>query len=379
MIKRVSVAIILSFCFTISIAGQDSLNMINKFSLVLIGDIMGHEEQIRSAESEQTGVYDFEEVFKYIRSEISEADFAIANFEVTLSGPPYTGYPSFSSPASLAVACKNAGIDCLVTANNHAADRGRTGIKRTINKLDSIGIMHTGTFLDQDDRDSLCPLIIKKKGISLALLNYSYGTNRAKGLEPAIVNIMDTNMIARDLRKAVENEADIIVLFLHWGTEYDTIPSKNQTDLAEYFFSQGVDIIVGSHPHVIQKMVWTKDNEGIKDNILIYSLGNFVSNQSKLRRDGGAVVKIEMERKGESYSTVNAGYYLTWVYTPVVNDSKRFFILPCSKYEDQPEFFNKPSEFLRMKTFIYNSRSLLQRQNINFKEYRYSDGEWILF
>ena len=142
-----------------------------KLTLLFIGDIMGHNEQIWSAEDRVSHTYNYDSVFTYIKPAISEADIAIANFEVTMAGPPYSGYPAFSSPVALAAACKNAGIDCMVTANNHSADRKTNSIKGTIHKLDSLGIPHTGTFLSSHERDSLYPLILIKNGFSIALLN----------------------------------------------------------------------------------------------------------------------------------------------------------------------------------------------------------------
>lgn len=372
-----TIAFLLSLTF--QIVGQDTINTRDRITLVFIGDIMGHDDQIKSAEISETDSFNYDDVFSYIKPEISGADIAIGNLEVTLAGPPYTGYPLFSSPVELAVACKNAGIDCLVTANNHTADRGKTGIARTINRLDSIGMMHTGSFRDQEERDSLYPLIIRKEDVSLALLNYTYGTNRIKVPEPTIVNILDKDLIADDIIKAQANNPDIIIVFLHWGTEYDTIPSKSQTDMAEYLFSLGVDMIIGSHPHVIQKMIWTKNDTLRKDKFLVYSLGNFVSNQSKPRRDGGLMVRVELTRKSDSFEVTNAGYYITWVYTPVIDNRKRFYILPCSKFENKPELFSNPSDYIRMKSFIDNSRSLLSNQNINVKEYIYNDNEWVIF
>ena len=271
----------------------------DKISLLFIGDIMGHDEQIWSAENRETHLYNYDDVFQYIKPVIAGADIAIANFEVTLGGPPYTGYPQFSSPADLAVACKKAGIDFLVTANNHAADRGKKGIISTINKLDSIGIPHTGTFLNSSCRDSLTPLMIHKNGTSIALLNYTFSTNGIIVPEPVIVNMLDKELITRDINEAKDKNADIIILFLHWGTEYDTIPSKTQTDLAEYFQSIGADMVIGSHPHVLQKMVRTKNNVTVNNDVVIYPLGNFVSNQRKPKTDGGSMVRIELTRIGK--------------------------------------------------------------------------------
>lgn len=350
----------------------------DKISLLFIGDIMGHDEQIWSAENRETGKYNYDDVFRFIKPLISDADIAIANFEVTLGGPPYMGYPQFSSPADLAVACRNADIDYLVTANNHSADRGISGIRNTINRLDSIGIPHTGTFLNASSRDSLSPLMIKKNGITMALLNYTFGTNGIKVPEPVIVNLLDKDLITSDIKKAKNNKSDLVILFLHWGTEYDTVPAKSQTDLAEYFLSMGVDLIIGSHPHVLQKMVWAKNKTTGKDGIIVYSLGNFVSNQRKPKTDGGSIVRIEVVRNGNTCNISRAGFYLTWVYTPIEKYRKKFFIIPCSEFENKPDFFSKPDDYLRMKKFISGSRALLYSQNINIKEFIYSGNNWIL-
>lgn len=346
-------------------------------SLLFIGDVMGHDEQIWSAENRETHTYDYDDVFRYIREEIMEADLAIANFEVTLAGPPYRGYPAFSSPAALAVACTNAGIDCFVTANNHAADRGRNGIISTIDRLDSLKIPHTGTFKDMAARDSLYPLILRKNGWSFALLNYTYGTNGITVPQPVIVNMLDRQTIEADIRKAKAKNPDLIILFLHWGTEYDTVPSKVQTDLAAYFFKCGADLIIGSHPHVMQKMIFERSDGHRKDNVAVYSMGNFVSNQRRPRTDGGAMVRIELQPADSSLLVTDAGYYLTWVYTPIENYRKRFFVLPCSKYENNPGFFSNPAEYKKMSGFILNSRRFLNDQNNNFNEIMWTGGRWI--
>jgi poly-gamma-glutamate capsule biosynthesis protein CapA/YwtB (metallophosphatase superfamily) len=376
--RRIVLFLFLCLILSLNSNSQTPPPVEDKISLLFIGDIMGHDEQIWSAENRETHLFNYDDVFKYIKPVISSADIAIANLEVTLAGPPYTGYPQFSSPADLATACKNAGIDYLVTANNHAADRGRKGIAGTINKLDSIGIPHTGTFLNSACRDSLSPLFIYKNGTSIAVLNYTFSTNGIIVPEPVIVNMLDKEQITRDINKAKDKKADLIILFLHWGTEYDTIPSKTQTDLARYFQSSGVDMVIGSHPHVLQKMARIKnDVSGIED-VVVYSLGNFVSNQRKPKTDGGAMVKVELTRKGEKYAITNAGYYLTWVYTPIEKYRKKFFILPCSEFENKPDFFDKPDAFLKMKSFISNSRKLLNEQNINVKEYIFNSNEWML-
>jgi poly-gamma-glutamate synthesis protein (capsule biosynthesis protein) len=370
---NINCAFLISFLFCSSyLSGQVQSPVHSKLSLLFIGDIMGHDEQIWSAENRETHTYNYDAVFSYIKPVLSDADIAIANLEVTLAGPPYTGYPRFSSPAALAAACKNAGIDYFVTANNHAADRGARGIISTINKLDSIGIPHTGTFTDKASRDSLYPLMISRNGISLALLNYTFSTNGINVPDPVIVNMLDKNLITSDIKRAREKNPDAVILFLHWGTEYDSIPSKTQTDLAEYFFSLGADLVIGSHPHVLQPMVWTKNTFTEKDKFVVYSLGNFLSNQRKPKTDGGSMARIEIEKTGSTVKITDAGYILTWVYTPIEKYRKKFFILPCSQFENNKSFFTNPVDYSQMMKFINESRSLLNGQNINIPEYKFN-------
>lgn len=376
MFKKITLVLLL-IVNSIIISAQIEEPLSDTISLLFSGDIMGHDDQILSALNSESNTWDYDDVFQFIKNEISEADISFANLEVTLAGPPYKGYPLFSSPASMATACKNAGFDVLVTANNHAADRGKKGILGTVSRLDSLGILHTGTFTGPDARDSLYPMIIEKKGFSIALLNYTYGINGLTVPPPLIVNLLDKHRVAADIEIARSKNTDVIILFLHWGTEYDTIPSKEQTDLADYFFSLGADLIIGSHPHVIQRMEWVKDDTVAPGRIVAYSLGNFVSNQNKIRTDGGAMIRIEMVRRADSLYISNAGYYLTWVYKPVENNRKKYYVLPCSKYENEPDFFTEPGDYRKMKLFIKNSRNLLFHQNNNINELIFSEGNWL--
>lgn len=361
----------------LNLSAQEDTVSVRKLSLLFAGDIMGHDEQIASALNGESGTYEYDDVFRYIRDEISEAGIAVGNLEVTLGGPPYRGYPAFSSPASLAAACRNSGFDVLATANNHSVDRGKKGILSTIQRLDSLGIIHTGTFADSLARDTLSPLIIEKNGISVAILNYTYGTNGLKVPSPTIVNMLDTTLINADIEKALARKADIIIPFVHWGTEYDTLPSAEQKRVARFFFSKGASLVIGSHPHVLQQMEWIKADSCRKDSLVVYSLGNFVSNQRTIRRDGGAMVRIELEKSDRITRVSNAGYYLTWVYTPVENGRRNFYVLPCSVFENRPEHFARPSDHQKMKLFISNSRKLLNKRNIGIDEIIYTEEGWV--
>jgi poly-gamma-glutamate synthesis protein (capsule biosynthesis protein) len=363
--------VLLSGCFILlglRIHGQSAENFSRRISMLFIGDIMGHDTQIWSAEDRKTRSYNYDDVFEHIKPVISGADIAVANLEVTLAGPPYKGYPQFSSPAALAAACRDAGIDCLLTANNHCADRGGKGIRATIFRLDSLGILHTGTFTDAVSRDKQQPLMIERNGISVAFLNYTYGTNGLPVPSPLVVNILDRERVTEDISRAQELNPDIIVLCLHWGTEYDTIPSPQQHEMAEYFLSKGAGLVIGSHPHVIQKMVWYDDGSNYPGKAVVYSLGNFVSNQRKPLTDGGAIARIVLEKKNGTVKVADAGYILTWVYTPVIEYRLKFYTLPCSEFTQKPDFFRKKEDYIQMMRFITSSRRLLNRENSGFRE-----------
>jgi poly-gamma-glutamate capsule biosynthesis protein CapA/YwtB (metallophosphatase superfamily) len=375
MSRSISFAFVLLFLPTFICLGQQQNSAI---TVLFAGDIMGHEGQIASAYDKTTNTYSYDNVFKYIRPLISEADLAIGNLEVTLAGPPYTGYPTFCSPDELAAACKRAGFDVLVNANNHSADKGSKGIKRTIKVLDSLNIPHTGTFVSNTARDTLTPLIIERKGIRIALLNYTYGTNGIVLPPPAVVSYIDTIRIASDIRKAKARNSDLVVVFIHWGIEYDSIPSGDQKRTAASIFRNGADIIIGSHPHCLQPMIASVTPEGL-NRPLVWSMGNFVSYQRQRRSDGGAMVRLTISKSGGKTVVKDAGYILTWVYIPNENGKRQFYILPCSEIEDNPSFFPYPLNYQEMKLFLTDSRRLLYKNNIGFNELIKAGDMWIPF
>lgn len=302
----------------------------DSLSLLFIGDIMGHDTQINGARSRTSdGSYDYNPSLAYIHEEIRNVDITIANLEVTLAGPPHKGYPQFSSPDQLAEACKGAGIDIFVTANNHCVDRGKQGLERTCDVLDSLEIPRTGTFKDKSDREKLNPYIFEVNNIKIALLNYTYGTNGLPVRSPNIVNLIDTISMKADIEKAKQHQPDQIIAFTHWGLEYQTTQNKKQEDLTNFLWRNGVNLVIGSHPHVVQPMHFDKE----KNRVVVYSMGNFVSNQRDLLRDGGAMARITLVKEDGKCFIDNASHQLTWVHTPIINNRKIFYILPAAKYE----------------------------------------------
>ena len=219
---------------------------------------MGHMPFINAAFVDSLNLYDFRPVFSKVAPFFKSVDFTIGNLELTFGGKPYSGYPKFSSPDELAFSCKKSGINVLMTANNHSCDRGRKGLLRTLDVLDSAKINHTGTFKDSFDRNQNNLLILEKKNIRVGVLNYTYGTNGLPVPKGTMVNIIDTILIKEDILRSKEEKIDKLIVFLHWGRQYKSHPSKNQKNIADFLHKNGVDIVIGSHPHVIQKMEYKK-------------------------------------------------------------------------------------------------------------------------
>ena len=265
--------------------------------LVFAGDIMTHGPQIKAADRGH-GTYDFTPSFELVRPMIERADLALANLETTFGGTPYRGYPMFSSPSSLGSALKEAGFDVLTTANNHSCDRGRYGVVNTIDVLDSLGMRTTGSYRTRAERSQRTPLIIDVRGIKLAVLAYTYGTNGLPIPQPALVDTIGLEQISDDLRRADSLGADYKIVQIHWGNEYEKHPSKRQRELAIALARHGVGAVIGSHPHVVQDSEWIEEEGAKMKTFVIYSLGNFISNQtSPAATRGGMLLSLELIRE----------------------------------------------------------------------------------
>jgi poly-gamma-glutamate synthesis protein (capsule biosynthesis protein) len=313
------------FFLILAFLGTTILAQESKLKLVFAGDIMGHDSQIASALATGESGYDYKPCFQYLRPYLQEADLVIGNLEVTFAGPPYKGYPAFSSPDELADALKWAGFDILVNANNHALDRGQNGLERTIEQLDQRDLIQTGTFDHPSRRKSHYPLVVEKNGIRIALLNYTYGTNGLKDTPPAIVNRIDKVQIQSDLEKAATAEPDFILVCIHWGSEYQLNENSQQRDLASHMFRHGADAVIGSHPHVVQPI---RGEEA--GNLVVYSMGNLISNQRDRYRDGGILFELELV-KGINGPKIGSHAYLpVWVWKPGTKKGTSFTLVPAN-------------------------------------------------
>jgi poly-gamma-glutamate capsule biosynthesis protein CapA/YwtB (metallophosphatase superfamily) len=325
---------------------------------------MQHDSQIAAARN-ASGGYDYTTCFQSVRPLFEAVDLTIGNLELTLAGPPYKGYPQFSAPDQLVYAVQDAGVDVLVTANNHCVDRGRKGLERTISVLDSLRIPHTGTFIDSTARNKTYPLVVEKGGFRLSLLNYTYGTNGIAVPSPTVVNLIDTVQIGADLRKARAQKTDAIIVFFHWGAEYQSLPNKSQKDVAEFCLKKGVKLVIGAHPHVVQPMEWRQ----AQDRLVVYSLGNFVSGQRSRYRDGGAMVFVNLEKTMSPLDTTtrisSASYELQYVYH---NAKGQYVVVPVQDAERDPDLVKEDKARELLDQFAADSRALFRKHNINVNE-----------
>lgn len=352
--KHLIAFILLSF-FHFVTAGQE-------ISLTFVGDAMQHGPQIKAART-TNGSYDYTPCFKYVSDDIANADFALVNLECPLGGKPYSGYPNFSAPDEYAKHLKDIGFDFFVTANNHCLDRRDAGARRTIRQLDALGIPHAGTYLDEAARDTLCPQIVDVKGMRMAILSYTYGTNGIGIQGRIVVDYINRNRIASDIAKARNAKADIICVCMHWGIEYKMLPVDSQRNLADFLIDQGADLIIGSHPHVVEPMEMRYSEKWNKNVLLVYSLGNFISNQNGTDSRGGAMVKVKLQKTDvDKVTLMSAGYKLFFCQKPIGNGDN-YQLIPFGKdnliRSDSRKAYN---------AFMRNAHDILNKHNINVPE-----------
>ncbi len=335
-----------------------------KVTLLFVGDLMQHQGQIDAARIAQG--YDYSSCFEYVKEEISGADFAIGNLEVTLGGKPYKGYPAFSAPDEYLTAIRNAGFDVLLTANNHCLDRGKKGLERTLRLLDSLNISRAGTYATPEERKERYPLLLEKKGMRIALLNYTYGTNGISIMPPNVVNYIDTVIIQKDIETCRKMKSDVIIACMHWGIEYQSLPNGEQKRLTDWLLLKGVDHVIGSHPHVVQPLEVRRDSVKDKRNLVVYSLGNYISNMSMRRTDGGLMVKMELVKDSVARLS-KCSYSLVWTARPKFSSKKNHQVYPVNIEIDS---LSQSARCL-LKTFIKDARELFKKHNFNIEEYTF--------
>lgn len=307
---------------------QEELKLDYKATILSVGDVMFHSPQLDAAK-QADGSYTFMDNFRFLR-DILNKGYAIANFESTIADKNFMGYPSFRTPASSMHALRFAGFDMLALANNHSLDGGVPGIVRTNETAHAYGFDVVGTYTDPEKTE---PKIVNINGRDIAFLNYTYGLN---GLDRYIegkeymVNLIKEDKILKDIDYAKKHAQGIVVI-IHWGTEYRRTADDHQKRWAKFLADNGVDIILGSHPHVIEPVEIIESN-GHKT-YCIYSQGNFISNQRREFMKGspygedGVIVELTIKSNGDRIYVENAKYHPTWVDRG--KNPLSFTIYPC--------------------------------------------------
>ena len=339
------------------------------FTMAVTGDIMSHNTVFKDAYNSSSKKYDFSHMFKDVKYHLQTADITVGNLETTFAGSKvgYSGYPTFNTPESLAKTLKDVGFDVLSTANNHSLDKGYNGIVSTINYLDKADISHTGTYKSKEDSEKI--IIKNVKGVSIAFLSFTYGTNGIsipKGKEYCI-NLNDKETMLKQLSLAKEQEPDIICVCMHWGTEYQTSPNSTQKDLAKFLLKNGADIILGNHPHVLQSMERKSvklDDGSSKNGFVIYSLGNFLADQGYKYTRNSAIVNLKITKKAETgeITVDSATYAPTYIYRNDSTSKNKFKIIDIDKeiekYESGDTSIGK-NLYNTLKTELKNIKKLL--------------------
>lgn len=341
------------------------------FTLAAIGDIMCHNSQFKDAYNSETSTYDFSYVFDNISTYTKTADLCVGNLETTFAGEEkgYSGYPQFNTPDNLAYELKGIGLDVLTTAGNHALDTGYTGLSRTIDVLKDADISHLGTYQSQEEQDKV--LIKFVKGLKIAFVNYTYGTNGIPVPKDKTycVNLINKELISKQLDVAKSQDPDIIIACMHWGNEYQTKQNSTQMELADFLIQNGADIILGTHPHVLQpyeKRTVNLEDGSTRNGFVAYSLGNFISDQNAKYTRSSIILNLTITKHVDGTVSVdNINPIPIYMYKDNSVKSQKMKLIDVNKiiynYENYLDNTITEKLYNSMKTELYNINSILNK------------------
>lgn len=329
----------------------ETKDSVAEITFCFVGDLMCHSPQYNAARTPD-GSYNFVPSFEYVAPYFEAADFTIGNLETTCAGAKrgYAGYPNFNAPDEYVVALKQAGFDMLVTSNNHSMDTGEEGLLRTIGVIKKNGLQYAGTFVSQQDHDSL--RIVNVKGLKAGIINYTYGTNGAypSASHKYMLNVYDSSAVRKEIDALRKNGVDLVIALFHWGVEYRADPMwPKQDSMMRCAMASGADLIIGGHPHVVGPVTYYKTQLSKVDTGLVaWTMGNFISNQSKRYTDAGLILNVTLKKNTANDSVWIAGssYVPTWVYRGTSAAKKDFVVLPSawSERDSLPSWIDAASK-----------------------------------
>ncbi len=352
-----------------------------------IGDIILHQAVIDGG-LQGDGTYQYDYIFEHVSSYLQQSAYTIANYEGTLNGAPYSGYPMFNGPDAIASALKNAGIDMVTTANNHAFDRGLAGLKRTPEVFMKDGIKVIGTRSKPEDPKFQ---IVDLNGIKIGVTGYTYettGTETGKALNGILLpkeadDLVDSfnpyraALYAKDMEEMTariqamkDAKAECIVFVLHWGEEYKTASNETQKKLAQFLSDQGVDVIFGHHPHVLQEISVISSSISGKDTLVYYSIGNFLANMGFTTQgtngyaQDAIIARVSIERDKEGNIHVTKGEYIdTFVNKEKIAAKTIHKIIPVRDALKNPEKYNMGKQTALLNDSAARTANVLSKSN----------------
>lgn len=352
------------------------------------GDIMVHSPQLSGAYVPSSGLYDFSAFFKETAPYFKNADLSVGNLEVTFGsneGREYSGYPMFNTPDSLADAIKESGLNFLLTSNNHSYDTGLSGLKRTVSVLKQKSIDYTGT---RETEEEPVYRVKEINNINIGIINYTYETsppNPTEGrkyLNGSVISAEANNLInsfsynkidafytdiESKLTQMKNDGAEFLVVYIHWGNEYQTTPNTHQKSIAQHLCNMGVDIIIGSHPHVIQPVELITSEDSLNTTVCLYSTGNAVSNQRQElmtscpsgHTEDGMLFEFTLKKTKEGVFLTGLDLIPTWVNKYLQNGRYQYTIYPIENPDDLGKYSFNATELTKAKKSYERTKAIV--------------------
>lgn len=366
-LKNISISLLANllyfvFLFPGSIISYAQTMDYSEVKIIMVGDILLHT-RVEEAALDNQGNYNYDFIFEDTKKDIAAADIAIVNQEVIIGGKSLgiSGYPAFNAPEEIGDALVNAGFDVVCHGTNHALDKGKKGLINTLDYWQSNHPYITILGINRTSDEFNNVTILEKNGIKIALLNYTYGTNGINMPKdmPFAVDLLEKNKVVSDLKFAEKN-ADFTIVLPHWGTEYKTDIDNSQKKWTDIFRENGADLVIGTHPHVIEPIVMYEDdvngynnNHGGGDILVYYSLGNFVNwtsgtGEGVANRMVGGMAEITIKKDTKGETAIN-NFGVEALVCHVKSGNKNIKVYPLSKYSEElgkeNEIINQDSSF----------------------------------
>ena len=329
-----------------------------------VGDLMMHKKQLAIAK-QKDGSYDFHPQYAMIADSLGDADYTIANLELTVGkyrNMAYSGFPMFNAPETYLDAVRDAGVDFLTLANNHMLDRYFDGMTHTVQLVDDYGFDHGGAY--RTAQEQAAPVVVDVNGIRIGMLCYTQMTNgmeRFCAANPKVwgISYLDSKTFAADVQRVRDAGAEVVIAMPHWGQEYKRQPEANTVALAKKLVAAGVDVVLGSHPHMVQPVEYvtaeTEDGR-IRTGLVAYSLGNFVSNMVVQYTDSGIILDFTIREKQDGgFEIVDVGAVPVFCW----RTGNAIRALSSLKYYDERPEGMDTGRYNRMKASCRELRELL--------------------